>query len=275
VHSTTGAPDVTVTTPGGLSVSTAGLPLNQIVTVRGFRVVRFPTLHETIIAPARPAAGRYRIVTNSGSPAITRIDRLDGVRPRIIAHIIGAGTHRHLVYRFARQAGQSVTFFEISGQVDRSLGTTTGGSGTLAFTASPGHGRRQIVAEVYGDGVPRVRMTVASYLAPALARLARVSHLRVHRRRAVATVIFAGVPGAREYRINLALSDGTRQVITTTAHRVRFGAVFIDIGGTITVRAAGNGLSTLTGAPTRARLSPLFGRGKPAHQPRAGRPRRP
>ena len=82
---------------------------------------------------------------------------------QISAQISGAGTHRRLVYRIARQAGQSVEFYEISGQVHRLLGTTTAGRGTLAFTASHGNGRRQIVAEVYGDGVPRVRMPVTSY----------------------------------------------------------------------------------------------------------------
>ena len=274
VHSATGAPDITVTAPGGASATTAGLPLNQIVKVKGFIVVRFPTLHETVIARTHPSAGRYRIVTNPGSPAITGVDRLDGVRPRISAQVTGAGTHRRLRYRIARQAGQSVTFFEISGQVHRPLGTTTAASGTLAFTANPGHGRRQIVAEVYGDGVPRVRMTVTSYLVPGLARLRRVSNLRVHRRRAVATVSFAGVPGAREYRINLALSDGTREVSTTRAHRATFAPIYVDIGGTITIQAVGNGLATLTSAPVRARLSPLFGPGKPANQPKPRKPPR-
>ena len=270
VHSATGAPDITVTAPDGASATTAGLPLNKIVKVKGFTLVRFPTLHETIIAPTHPSPGRYRIVTDPGSPPVTRIDRLDGLRPRVSAHVNGVGTHRQLVYRIARQAGQSVTFFEISGQVHRSLGTTTGGSGTLAFTASHGRGRRQIVAEVYGDGVPRVRMSVTSYRAPELARLGRVRHLRVHRRRAVAMVSFAGVSGAREYRVNLALSDGTREVTTTRSHRATFAPVFVDIGGTISVRAVGNGLATLTGPPVRARLSPLFGRGIR----RTGRPAR-
>ena len=274
VHSVTGAPDVTVTAADGARATTAGVPPNQIVKVNGFMLARFPTLHETIIAPARSRPGRYRIVTNPGSPPITRIDRLDGTRPRISARVTGAGAHRHLVYRVAREAGQSVEFFEISGQVHRSLGTTTGGSGALAFTASPGHGRRQIVAEVYGDGVPRVRITVSSYLAPGLTQLGRVSQVRVHRRRAVVTVSFARVPGADAYRINLDLRDGTRQVTTTTAHRAAFGPIFVDIGGTITVRALGDGLATATGAPVRADVTPLFGHGRPAHQPPRRRPPR-
>ncbi len=274
VHSATGAPDITVTAPGGAHASTAGLPLNKIVKVGGFTLARFPTLDETIIAPTEATPGRYRIVTNPGSPAITRVDRLDGVRPRISAQVTGTGTHRRLRYRIAQQAGQSVTFFETSGQVHRTLGTTTRAGGTLAFTASRGHGRREIIAEVYGDGVPRVRVTVTSYLAPGLTRLARVSHLRVHRRRAVATVTFSGVPGAHEYRINLALNDGTREVVSTRARRATFAPIFVDIGGTITVQAIGDGLATLTGAPVRARLSPLFGRGKPAQQPKRRKPPR-
>ena len=263
VHSATGAPDITVTAPGGTSVSTAGLEPNRIVKRSGFTVVTFPTLHETIIAPAHPSSGHYRIVANPGSPPITTIDRLDGVRPHITAHVTGTGKHRQLVYRFARQPGQSVSFFEMSGQVDRALGSTTGGNGTLAFVASPGRGRRHIVAEVSGDGVPRVRLTVTSYQAPPPARLGRVSHVHVTRRKSVATVTFAAVPGARAYRIRLALTDGTRQVDTVGAPRVTFGPIFVDVGGRITVQALGNGLDTLTGASVKAKLKPLFGPGRP------------
>jgi hypothetical protein len=90
----------------------------------------------------------------------------------------------------------------------------------------------------------------------------------------VATVSFAGVPGAREYRINLALRDGTREVTTTRAHRATFAPIFVDIGGTITVQAVGDGLATLTGAAVRARLSPLFARGKPANHARLRKPPR-
>jgi hypothetical protein len=83
----------------------------------------------------------------------------------------GRASDYGLVYRFARRPGQSVEFFEISGQVHRALGSTAGGSGSIAFTAGAGRGRRQIVAEVYGDGAPRVRTTVTSYLAQAPVRL--------------------------------------------------------------------------------------------------------
>ena len=269
VHSASGAPDITVTAPDGARASTAGLPPNKIVKGPAFTLVRFPTLNETVVAPAHASPGQYRIVTNPGSPAIGKIDRLDGVRPRISAHVSGDGRHRHLVYHFVRQAGQSVEFFEISGQVHRALGSTTGGDGTIAFTATPGHGSRQIVAEVYGDGVPRLRIPVTSYVAPQPVRLGRVTHLRVARHRAVATISFSAVPGAHEYRINLTLNDGTREVTTTRAHRARFGSIFVDIGGTVTVRAIGDGINTLNGASVRARVTPLFGRGKLVSQPRS------
>ena len=150
----------------------------------------------------------------------------------------------------------------MSGQVHRALGSTSGGNGTVTFTASPGRGRRQIVAEVYGDGVPRVRIQVTSYLAPPLVRLGRVKRVRVIRRRAVASVAFTGVRGAREYRVNLTPRDGTRQVTTTRARRATFNRIFVDMGGTITIRAIGDGLHTRTGGAARARVSPLFGRGK-------------
>jgi hypothetical protein len=262
VFSAAGAPDITVTAPGGASASTAGLPLGRAVKGPTFELARIPQLNETIVVPRYPVAGRYRITTNPGSPRITKVDRSDGFRPVISAAVAGRGTHRRVNYRFKRQPGQSVTFFEISGQVHRALGTTTGGHGSIAFTASPGHGRRQIVAEVYGGGVPRVRMTVARYLAPSLVRLGRPGRVRVKRVRATAIVTFTGVPAAAAYRLNMTLSDGTRQVITTHGHRGRFGPIFVDIGGTITVRAVGDGLKTMTGVSVRRRLAPLFGPGR-------------
>jgi len=270
LRSATGAPDVTVTAPGGATFNTAGLPTYHIVKRPGFSMARYPAAHLTIIAPAHPRAGRYRIVLNPGSPPVTRLDQLDGIRPRINAHVTGSGTHRRLVYSFARRPGQDVEFFEISGQVHRSLGTTNGGHGSLPFTASAGHDRRKIVAEVYGDGVPSLRTTVSSYQAPSLVRLGRVAHLRVSHSRDRALVAFAPVRGASRYRVCMDLSDGTRQVINTRARHATFAPIFVDSGGTITVQAVGDGLHTRSGASVRRRLSPLFGPGKVMR--RHGRP---
>jgi hypothetical protein len=270
LHSAVGAPDVTVTAPGGAAISTAGLAPNRIVPGPAFTLARYPASHLTIIAPTRARAGRYRITLNPGSPPITRLDRLDGIRPRINAHVTGSGQHRRLIYSFTRRAGQDVEFLEISGQVHRLLGSTTGGHGSLPFTASAGHGRRRIVAEVFGDGAPNVRMTVSTYQAPSLARLGRVAHLRVRHSRDRALVAFAPVRGASEYRINMKLSDGTRQVINTRAHHATFAPIFVDSGGTITVQAVGDGLHTRSGASVRGGLSPLFGPGMPMR--RHGRP---
>ncbi len=153
-------------------------------------------------------------------------------------------------------------FLEISGQVHRSLGTTTGGHGSLPFIASAGKGRRQIVAEVFGDGAPSLRTTVSSYQAPSLRRLGRVRHLRVSHSRDRALVAFAPVRGASEYRVNMMLSDGTRQVITTRAHHATFAPIFIDSGGTITVQAIGDGLHTSSGGSVRRTVSPLFAPGR-------------
>jgi hypothetical protein len=266
LHSATDAPDVTITAPGGARTTTAGLPPDRIVKGSAFTLARYPASHLTIIAPATARAGRYRITLNPGSPPITRLDRLDGFRPRISANVTGDGKHRRLMYSFTRRPGQSVEFFEISGQVHRPLGSTTGGHGSLAFTASAGHGRRRIVAEVFGDGAPSLRTTVSSYLAPSLLRLSRVAHLRVRHSRDRAIVTFSGARRATIYQVYMRLSDGTRQIRTTRAHRTTFGPIFVDSGGTITVRAIGDGLNTTTSASVRAKLAPLFGRGTPVRK---------
>jgi len=63
-----------------------------------------------------------------------------------------------------------------------------------------------------------------------------------------------------------ALSDGTRAVITTHARPATFSRLFGDTGGTITVRAVGDGLNTATGPAAHAMLKPLFGRIRPVRR---------
>jgi hypothetical protein len=246
VFSNAGAPNVTVTGPGGITASTASLPLGRAVKDRSFMLARIPALNETFIVPLDRAAGTYRITTIPGSPAISRIEQLDGVAPSIKVHVVGAGTHRAIVYAIRREPGQLVRFFEVSPQVDGELGTTTGEHGSIAFTATPGTGRRLIIAEIFIGGAPDRRLTVASYEPPTRTSLGRVRDLRVTRSGGRVTITFHALR-ARAYALSLNLADRARLATITQARHVVFGPVFLELAGKLTIRALGDGVNTLNG----------------------------
>jgi hypothetical protein len=250
VESSSGAPDVTVTGPGGASASTAGLPLGRMVSTPSFLLARVPALNETIVVPLGHAAGGYRITPNPGSPAITAVEQLDGVKPAIRARVSGGGTHRRLQYSIEREPGELVRFMEVSGQLDRQIGVASGGRGSIAFTATPGSGRREVEAEVLVDGAPQRRLDVASYEPPARAALRAVGHIRVKRHGGQVTVTFAAVPGAKSYSVYLALDDGARLASITGKRSVTLGPVFLEVAGRLSVRALGDGVNTTDG-PSR------------------------
>ena len=67
----------------------------------------------------------------------------------------------------ARVKGQVVTFLEEGRGVSRTIGTARGARGTLKFAPADGPGgRRTVVALVEQDGLPRKRLTVATFKAP-------------------------------------------------------------------------------------------------------------
>jgi hypothetical protein len=169
--------------------------------------------------------------------------------------VTGRGEHRRLVYTVRREPGETVLFYQVSAQVNSLVGSAHGGHGSIPFTATAGSGRRQIIAQVYIDGAPQARTVVGSYPAPGLQRLGKVRALRVSRHGGRVTVTFPAVPGAKLYRLYMALSNGTRRMLVTKARRAVFSPVFLDASGTITVRPLGDGVYTASGPATRERFA--------------------
>jgi PKD repeat protein len=248
VHGAGGAPDITIHGPGGASASTAGQPLQKPVRSASFVLVRIPWLRETFVQPLHPRPGNYVISANAGSVAITSLTRMEGMAPDIAARVTGSGFHRRLVYRIPPRHGEVVTFYERSRQVSRQLGTAHGTSGSIAFLAAAGRGRRAIVAEVRIGGAPSTMTPVTSYLAPALQRLAKVRRLHVSRRGLTILATFAPVAGATGYRIAVASTDGARATFVTHTSNLRFSRLLYFVGGRVTVVALGDRVTTLDGA---------------------------
>jgi hypothetical protein len=149
----------------------------------------------------------------------------------------------------------------------RILGNARSIRGSLAFRASPGRGRRQIIAQFYEAGMPAATAPVTSYAAPAFAHLPRVRVLRVRRAGARATISFRGV-GAHAYEIYVELTDGTRLTYVTSAHRLSVGPFFLSVGGRVLVRAAGDGVYSSDGPPATATLRPAVNVRKKRRHPR-------
>jgi hypothetical protein len=190
--------------------------------------VREVVLHDartdtTFVVIHAPAPGRWTVAAEPGSPAITAVryaTRLPDVS--IHASVTGAGHRRALVYRIRRIRGQTVTLLERGSGWERPIGRVLGGgSGRIAFAPAPAPGgRRTIVAEVEQYGHPRAECVVASYVAPAPARLARPAGLHAARRGTSLIVGWRGVAGAMAYLVEV--TAGRRHVITTVVSGRRF-----------------------------------------------------
>jgi DNA-binding beta-propeller fold protein YncE len=251
-----GAPDVTITGPGGVRASTSGLPPDQGTMIGHVMVVRVPQLDMTYVDILHSAAGTYRLTLNSGSAPISGLIQANAFTPSVSARVTGQGVRRLIRYSVKTEPGQRITFLDATahGQVLRILGSTTKARGSLAFTAVRGSGRHQLRAEVLVDGRPQKTMTVAGYVAPKLERLRRVRAVHVTRAGSTAKITFTAVQGARSYDVYVALQDGQRTMYHTRSRGLTIGGIFAEVAGTVTVNATGDNVNTLSGPGARATL---------------------
>jgi hypothetical protein len=259
-----GPPDVTISGPNGTSASTAG---RSSVQSGSFVIRRDPRDATTYIAILHPPAGNYSVTANPGSPAITSVLSAHGFAPVIKARVSGRGAKRRLHYTVgANQPGEKVTFVERGKGVDKLIGTTHTARGVIRFRPAPGPGgTRQIVAMANVGGMPLVlsagsaapgQKLVASYKAPGPVHLGRVRGLHATRTGSSLTVSFGRVRGAHRYVVLVDLRDGMRSdyVIKRTSTRISVPSVG-PAGGTVTVKALGNGLTSVDGRAARAKVT--------------------
>jgi hypothetical protein len=241
-----------------------------------FVIYPVPAENTTYVGILSPAAGRYTIAPQEGSPPIAQLLHADGLRPSVSGHVLTRGGRRVLLFTAAPGTGQRVLFFERAGQVFRAIGSSTAGRGALAFTPAPGPaGTRQVVAEVTQNGAPVVlhpggvgaaayQIVVGSYSAPGPRQLVRVAHLRVRHAGTSVLVAWRAVPGARRYAVTVTLTNGIHEVYVATRGSLTITGVNGEFSGRVTVEAIGDGASTTTG-PAVARRVPrvsVGGRGR-------------
>lgn len=222
-----GAPDVTLVAPDGRRI----VPTGDLAAAEAAGAVagRVEERQLTYVAVPRPAAGTWRVEANPGTPALREVASARPLpAPKVSGRVGGRARARRLTYRVTTGNGLATQFVERWGGGEARIGAARGARGTLRFTPAPGpRGRREIVAVVTRDGAPRLRRTIATYVAPAPSRPARVRGLRVVHRGGAVVARWRGVPGARSYVVRIDLADGRRllRLLGPRARGVRVAGV--------------------------------------------------
>jgi hypothetical protein len=201
-----------------------------------------------------PAAGRWTVTTQDGSPGIASIRTAAGLRdPRVRARVTGSGRTRTLRYSIDRAPGQRVTFIEQGARTYSVIGTVSDRRGRLRFTPAEGRrGRRQIKAVVERNGVATKVLVVARYAAPADARPARPHRLRVRRRGGRIVVRWRRVAGVRSYAVTVRPRGAPAVMRITRRRSIRIGGIAPRARGSVVV--AGLDVNNRPGRSARARI---------------------
>jgi hypothetical protein len=223
-----GPPAVTLTTPSGKLivpvVSSLQVAAATLAAPTGPRAAAFAVASKstTVVVLRDPAAGTWRVAAQTGSAALAGLAEAFTLAPTAVrGRLQGHGRHLRLRYSIHPRPGMTVTFAELAGRVMHQIGVPHRAHGTLAFAPADGPaGRRQIVALINQDGLPRPRVVLTSYRAPGPLRPAAVHRLRVALRGATLSVTFGPAENAQSYEIQITSTDGKRRLLLlSAAHR--------------------------------------------------------
>ncbi len=263
-------PDVTISGPGGRTISVGPASAKQPVTgpsdMVGFGVpaVAGKPPAAVVMIP-KPPAGTYTITPNPGSAPIVGVRNAEGEPiPTISAGSVGSGgngahaaalsSSRKRVVRFTLGPlhGHTVKLAEEGSGVEHALGSAHAGKNVVKFTlaAGPG-GRRKVVALIANDtGIASVKKTIATFVAPSPAKPAR-PHVKVKRSGTTLKVTWKTVRGAKRYAVTVSLSDGRKLTYATKKKAVSVPAVGKKVTGSVSVSAQAG---ALTGSRGTARI---------------------
>lgn len=259
-----GPPHVALVGPDGTRVEPQpGAPVN---TGKAF-AFQAVAQRLTWFAVKAPKAGRWKIVPEADSTPIVSVRQAEGLpKPQVSASVRrGKGAKRVLSYKMTPQRGQVVTFAEVGKGTAAQIGKpTSAAKGTFAFTPTTGEGgTRKIVATVTQNGIPRVNLTVARYVAPPRARPAK-PRVTVRRAGSKLVVRWHRDPLAKRYEVRAKLTDGRVLLLLLKKPQTTIAAVAKTTTATVTVR----GIDAAGVAGPRARA---VSRGKKVRKASAAR----
>lgn len=212
VEGTGGAPDVTLTGPGGQTVS-SGEP-----TKAGF-VVGVPGTDASWVVLNDPKGGTWTMSPNPGSPAVSEVRLSEGYEAAEVARAkVRKGS---IDYRLSGLgSGQKVVFREKGKFGVATLGSTTKPKGTLRFKPTRGAGgNRKVEALITRDGLITDRVGIGSYKAPPPPRPGPVKKLRARRSGTAVTVQFVPSKVADTTSIRARGSDGAELAASVTGRK--------------------------------------------------------
>jgi hypothetical protein len=256
------APKVALQGPGGVTIDLTGA--DNAHTPRGLGL-RVDSEDRSFFLVAHPPAGVWRIVPAADSVRVVAVQRAGVLpQPKVSGRVTGTGAKRTLHYRIARIPGQLVRFVEAGDRGGQTLrAVRIGGSGAVSFVPAPARGsRRTILAIVEQNGMPRARLTVASFSAGS-PHVGPVPGLRVRRAGRTAIVTWRGAFYATGYDIVATFTTGTRELLSTggAARRIVVRGLAPSAGLTVAVMGIHRG--GLRGRPSSARLAPPKPKPKP------------
>lgn len=208
-----GAPDATFRVVGA-----GGVPAVDLVAPDGTVVAPAANVPETqagirYVSVLKPAAGRWVVRAQLGSPLIDQVSVSQSVTPPkvVSARVTGTGRTRVLTYRATIGSAQTITFAERGRAGSRVIGTARAGSARLTFRPGPGPGGgREVVALLTQNDLVIDEVAVARFVAPPPPVLGRAAALRM--RRAGARVAVTWIPGAEAaaQRVQALIAGGQR-----------------------------------------------------------------
>ena len=182
----------------------------------------------TIVLLKQAQAGTWTAEVAPDSPAIVRVQRAP-ILPdaKVTGRVTGRGNRLVLNYNVKPLDGQVVRLVEVAKGGRKVLRTVKrGGKGSVRFTPSEAQSaRRQIVAEVSQDGLPRDNLTVARFTAPS-PRVGKARKVSLRRRGARAIITWTAAPFAHSYEVAVTTGTGRRVLL-----RPRRGSRRAVVGG--------------------------------------------
>jgi hypothetical protein len=231
-----GAPNVTVTGPGGQSLTGTSAGIHHAGNII---VIQSEEEDETVIGVKRDVPGTYRITLMPG-PAITQSWHASVLPPVAVrGAVAGTGTRRVLRYNASHESNMQVTFSEVVHGVSSVIGSSAGGKGRISFKTPPGPDRRTVVASVSrnGIGIPNQQhLLVASFRGPRFIKPGRVTGLRAAWRHTVLAVNWLPAPHTTSYLVTLRERRGAVIKLRTRTTSLRLKTVAPTLAGNITLQ---------------------------------------
>jgi hypothetical protein len=235
-----GAPGVTLTAPGGRTITVS--QDNPYVKRDGVLAALLED-GTTLVVVRKPAAGTWRLRSDGRVP-VSGVRYAKGLpKPKVHATVTRKGAKRVLSWRLTRLAGQKVVFVESGKDVRRVIKTTGAAHGRVTFAPARGSGgTRKVVALVQQRGRPRATLTVASFRAASALTPGKPRALKLTRKGTRVTIAWRAPRAGFRHAVHLTLSDG-RQLVRVVGARQRT-TVLIGVAAGTTVKATVRGLTS-------------------------------